>query len=292
MKTHLLTKKRALISSVAMLLVAIIALGTATFAWFVADPTATAEGLKMRTVSGSGLVILSESEKAQNGDFSHSTILDAAIAADNTIKTNQKGFTLSPASFNYEDDTFGTNIRTIEAARDDNYAADTKKDLSTASKGGWLTSTRATGAVYGENIYCKVTGGAETAEMALTGVDVTWNNANASKVKNALRFVVVGVDGTPHTFGIDAVGNTYINSANSKYAVSSSTYEQKMAAADLNATQANFISLGNANSAGTNVVKLYVYLDGEDEDCYSRIANAEDLIKNLKLSFALVESLS
>ena len=34
MKTHLLTKKRALISSVAMLLVAIIALGTATFAWF------------------------------------------------------------------------------------------------------------------------------------------------------------------------------------------------------------------------------------------------------------------
>ena len=45
MKTHLLTKKRALISSVAMLLVAIIALGTATFAWFTQNTQASADEL-------------------------------------------------------------------------------------------------------------------------------------------------------------------------------------------------------------------------------------------------------
>lgn len=57
MKTHLLTKKRALISSVAMLLVAIIALGTATFAWFTQSTTATARGINVRTIKASELQI-------------------------------------------------------------------------------------------------------------------------------------------------------------------------------------------------------------------------------------------
>ena len=57
MKTHLLTKKRALISSVAMLLVAIIALGTATFAWFTSSTTAKANGIKVQTIKSSELVI-------------------------------------------------------------------------------------------------------------------------------------------------------------------------------------------------------------------------------------------
>lgn len=55
MKTHLLTKKRALISSVAMLLVAIIALGTATFAWFTKNTQATADQLSVKTIKASEL---------------------------------------------------------------------------------------------------------------------------------------------------------------------------------------------------------------------------------------------
>lgn len=57
MKTHLLTKKRALISSVAMLLVAMIALGTATFAWFTSSTTATADKIAVKTIKSSELQI-------------------------------------------------------------------------------------------------------------------------------------------------------------------------------------------------------------------------------------------
>ena len=60
MKTHLLTKKRALISSVAMLLVAIIALGTATFAWFTSSTEADADGVYVRTTKVSNLVLNSK----------------------------------------------------------------------------------------------------------------------------------------------------------------------------------------------------------------------------------------
>ena len=64
MKTHLLTKKRALISSVAMLLVAIIALGTATFAWFTSNTTATADGIYVRTQKVSELEIKGKLDNA------------------------------------------------------------------------------------------------------------------------------------------------------------------------------------------------------------------------------------
>ena len=59
MKTRLYTRKRALISSVAMLLVAMIALGTATFAWFTRSTSTTAEGLNVKTI------------KSTDDNFSH-----------------------------------------------------------------------------------------------------------------------------------------------------------------------------------------------------------------------------
>lgn len=53
------TKKRALVSSVAMLLVAMLALGTATFAWFTSSTTAIANGINVQTVKASELQISS-----------------------------------------------------------------------------------------------------------------------------------------------------------------------------------------------------------------------------------------
>ena len=51
------SRKRLLISSIAMLLVAMIALGTATFAWFTSSTTATANGIKVSTIKSSELQI-------------------------------------------------------------------------------------------------------------------------------------------------------------------------------------------------------------------------------------------
>ena len=50
-------RKRALLSSVAMLLVALVALGSATFAWFTSSTTATANGIKVSTIKSSELQI-------------------------------------------------------------------------------------------------------------------------------------------------------------------------------------------------------------------------------------------
>ena len=59
------SKRRVLVSSVAMLLVALISLSTATFAWFTSNTTATAQGINVKTIQASELVI---SDKSKNWD--------------------------------------------------------------------------------------------------------------------------------------------------------------------------------------------------------------------------------
>lgn len=51
------SRRRVLISSMAMLLVALVALSTATYAWFTSSTTATANGINVKTIQASELVI-------------------------------------------------------------------------------------------------------------------------------------------------------------------------------------------------------------------------------------------
>lgn len=84
MKTRLFTRKRALISSVAMLLVAMIALGTATFAWFTKSTTTSATGIQVKTQKSSELKI-SKSDHSwtdQTINYSVDTTLKPASTAD------------------------------------------------------------------------------------------------------------------------------------------------------------------------------------------------------------------
>lgn len=64
------SRKRLLISSIAMLLVAMIALGTATFAWFTSSTTATADGINVRTSKTSTLKI-SDNSRIYSTGFSY-----------------------------------------------------------------------------------------------------------------------------------------------------------------------------------------------------------------------------
>lgn len=70
MKTS--SRKRLLISSVAMLLVAMLALGTATFAWFTSSTVAKANGINVRTSKASKLEI-------SKNDLAWGTLVDYEV---------------------------------------------------------------------------------------------------------------------------------------------------------------------------------------------------------------------
>lgn len=81
------SRRRVLISSVAMLLVAIVALGTSTYAWFSTKTTATAKGVNVKTTQASSLVLSLDQEEWKSE-------IDLGIAnSDGTAKTLEPGST-------------------------------------------------------------------------------------------------------------------------------------------------------------------------------------------------------
>lgn len=72
MNTRSKNRKRALFSSLAMLLVAMIALSAATYAWFVNSATATVEGINVEVTAPDGLLI---SETGADGTWSNKITL-------------------------------------------------------------------------------------------------------------------------------------------------------------------------------------------------------------------------
>lgn len=79
------SRKRLLISSVAMLLVAMLALGTATFAWFTSSTNVTADGITVRTSKTSQLEISDDKIDYSASGFTYngmSAIMVPASSAD------------------------------------------------------------------------------------------------------------------------------------------------------------------------------------------------------------------
>lgn len=77
------SRKRLLISSVAMLLVAMLALGTATFAWFTTDTTTQATGINVKTSKKSLLLVSSRSSDwMENLNYGFNRLLQPASSYD------------------------------------------------------------------------------------------------------------------------------------------------------------------------------------------------------------------
>lgn len=91
------SRKRMLVSSIAMLLVALVALGSATYAWYITNATVTAKTTKFSAASADGLVI-------RDLDSSEPTEQDWTNKLEH-LKTKTS---LIPASFDYAQ--LGSNI--------------------------------------------------------------------------------------------------------------------------------------------------------------------------------------
>jgi hypothetical protein len=280
MKTRLFTRKRALISSVAMLLVAMIALGTATFAWFVTNPIADASGLHMKTESGTGLLVMSDTVKDINsGAWSHNTYLNAKTATSAKTAADDGGLVkLTPVSISNSEATGDSRaalgaIYTTDAKDTDNYKQDSAASISVANSG-----------FYSEKINTKVVGGASSAKIKLTGLQFDVVDAT-NKVSEAIRVAVIDTDGKIiGIFASSATGNGYI--ASQTYAATNPTYSPTLKTA---ASTGLNLSAGTAKADGSTAIRVIVYLDGEDTECYTEQVTADELINNVVVTLAIDE---
>ena len=125
------SRKKMLLSSIAMLLVAILALSAATFAWFTVNKTVTAQGFNAKAASSIGLKVLSATEAASKATGSQNA---ADVYSDKanygystTIDTANTFSTMAPVSLN----TTGTSPAAYKTT-----AADAKASTAKATAEG------------------------------------------------------------------------------------------------------------------------------------------------------------
>ena len=312
-------RKKALLSSVAMLLVALVALGSATFAWFANNPTATATGLVMKTVADSGLVVQSESEYAAHNlkssgsganleNYTHATKLNQVLVGDAPVgeaadtRTIQDGstFTLDPISLNYEatDADIGSAYYQTSGASDTDGSAheDYTQPISTfktvSAEGGCTM-------IYAEKIYTRTTdisAGAANAVLKTAKVDITYNDdANTgygNDLCKAVKVALLDTDGK--IIGIWGVGDsmTYVKGTDYDAEGSTGTVNKYVASSSVTKFYANGVSTPVLSSTDFNLtvtpgdtnsyVTVVVYLDGAHPACQSQyVFAAKDLITSV-----------
>ena len=280
MKTRLYTRKRALISSVAMLLVAMIALGTATFAWFTKSTTATAKGLNVKTIEASELVI---------SDFTKKW--------DTTVNYEVVNKVLMPASTSN-----GTNWYSAAAADKLNFAT---TELFGGVDAPVFNNVASSSYGYADQLNVMNQG-----EATVEGVTISWtmptsNNANYLRV----ALVPAKADGTilTATTATDVLGTTaaetfqknvydadgdLYNAANGTKTIKvddpdpdnegqkiDKTVNDTAAITPKTTTTVTVGSLAKDEAAFYN---LYVWFEGQDKQCFD--SNAGQVILDIEFS--------
>lgn len=258
MKTS--SRKRLLVSSVAMLLVAMLALGTATYAWFTTDTTATADGLGVSTSKTSSLKI-SDAEGEYGSGFTYNGV---------------EGL-MKPAS-----SVDGTNWFSTVAASETSYAA--KSDASIESVSGNKLY------VYKEQLNIQNAG----KEMAVNNVTVKVTNFNSHKYLR-VALVPVTAKGASITTQTDKYTSYALAFQDNVYAFDKTAYQPITAVGALPTTGDTSITpkaIGSSSAFSIKVAdtlaagdelhfNLYVWFEGQDTDCMS--TNAGTGASNLKL---------
>ena len=254
-------RKRALLSAVAMLLVAMLALGSATFAWFSTRTTADATGLAGATVKSSSLVI----KETWAGTWANSI----------TFAGGGGSGSLDPVTFN------GTAWKkTTAAAINTGYAADSSLDTVTIDASHHTTlfacyGVDVSGSSATKTLKVKVTpaSGATAADLAYARVAIIPNNA---------------IDETNAGTAI-ASGNTLIFGAAADDRATTGVWTGASDAANSPAVvwgaSSTAQTLGTITEGVVYTFDVCVYFEGTDPDCKDN--NAGISVSNFKFDFSL-----
>lgn len=292
MKNTTSFRKKALLSSLAMLMVALIALSSATFAWFTSNPNATASGLQLKATASKGLTILTDSHGATGADFSHDSYLNCN---DTGTGTKQDIKALTPVSFDLTGNALGAAY-TVDAAAPNAPAAAATNKVSDAKAGTYLVS----GDYYTEGIACKLTGASsdsDTAPLKLAGLTITTKDVpQKSSIRVAVEYKPNGGQKTlVGVYSVADVSNNYLVPPAQNYTSGTTTYslfskDEYDFVPGPNATNSNDdVTIGTVGTSGSDKITVTVYLDGEDSNCYTDQIKPSEIVTEIKLDLTVAE---
>lgn len=226
------SRKKVLVSSAAMLMVATVSLGSATFAWFTQQPTASASNISISTNKSSGIVVKTEDAS----DYS----------TDSKWNDNRLNVKLNPASVLMTGTATDNKWYSAPKAKADGSAISTQEVSNTLA--GVPTS-------YALKTSFSVKTLDETTSKT---VSCTVNASGGNTVLSYIRVAVVK-DGT--------VLGVYSNDGVTTNAVTGVTANSETLAVPTEeyTTQTTAFTLGTVSTPQT--YDVYVWLEGQDTDC-------------------------
>lgn len=242
------SRKRLLISSVAMLLVAMLALGTATFAWFTTSTNPYADNFSAKTTKQSTLLL---SDSSRTGWTSH---LD--YKAGNKI--------MYPASGNGTSWVKGTASNSLTGVIDQN----TLQAVAPSPAQGVIPSEY----LFAQELNLKNNG---TADIKDVSIDFYLNTSDNKDAAEYARVALVPIDGTKVT------ADDYVALGNNVYSTTTKTYNPIIKTDGTEGTQISTKTTFHVDvTTGDEVMepnevryyKLYVWFEGQDENCVDALS--------------------
>lgn len=268
MKTHLLTKKRALISSVAMLLVAIIALGTATFAWFTQDTEAYADNMYVRTTKVSNLLLNSKKDPTWR------THVDYGVGSPDAKKK------LMPVST-----ADGTNWYSASAEKGDSFIAN-KAELLTKAIG---ENANYNDYYFADQLNIRNDGQADCDQVKIevTGLEGDYSRIAIVPVTKAGGTTIdpIGNKKLWSDYIIDNDGKAYNAAAGTELMtkVAEGKYEVNTdSVVSVTPSVDKIINVGSIGAGKEKYFNVFVWFEGQDEDCQNK--NSGQFIPQLKFT--------
>lgn len=246
MKTK--SRKRLLISSVAMLLVAMLALGTATFAWFTTSTNPYADNFSAKTTKQSTLLL---SDNTRTGWTSH-------------LDYNVGNKTMYPASGNGTSWVKGTASNALTGAIDTN----TLQAVAPSPAAGVNQSDY----LFAQELNLKNNG---TADVKNVAIDFYLNTDTNNGSADYARVALVPINGT-------TVGATdYVALGDHVYSATAKTYKPIINTDGTEGAQISTKTKFHVDvTTGDEVMqpnevryyKLYVWFEGQDENCVDALS--------------------
>lgn len=259
MKTS--SRRRVLISSVAMLLVAMLALGTATFAWFTQNTTATADGVYAKAVKASSLVI-----SKQNKQWATAITYEQGTSGQDN---EQKMF---PAS---SGDGATWYSATSEDAETGAAAAGTVSTVAAEPKNAKY--------VFKEMLNVKNDG----TEGTIEDITIAWDFADCGNSEYA-RIALVPCDAEGKDLTTAAFEGQLVGFTNCVYDTEGETYNGLKGTnlttdiQSITAKAAGSVTVDDLDAQEAVYYNLYIWFEGQDADCIDD--NVGSLISGLEFT--------
>lgn len=271
------SRKRILLSSIAMLLVALVALGSATFAWFTVNKVVTADTIKVQAAVADGLVITNKADP-QNGDW-------AAKVSFDSNATTLYAASMNVAAVGTSGSTLTGGTTKLVYAKDvkvgGTYSATGYSGAATASN--WdeatLSSVPATGVMFDADNYSA----AYSFKVASSG------DAISGDVTAAISATSTGsVDGRTYMKAAlcDSAGKVIGFWNDGGYTAITDTTPTVAANAAATAKTTDITAISTTVPAKANAAQFYLYVwcEGNDGQCSDDYPNGD---ANFTVTFTL-----